>query len=85
MLNYHPYRQTQADLKAAQEILQDTELKELAEEEIQIKHSKLAELDHRLQILLLPKDTDDDKNIILEIRAGTGGGPISHVWQICRI
>lgn len=74
---YHEYRQTQADLKAAQEILQDTELKELAEEEIQIKHSKLAELDHRLQILLLPKDTDDNKNIILEIRAGTGGDEAS--------
>ncbi len=74
---YREYQQTEADLKAAQKMLQDTELKELAEEEVQIKHSKLAELDHCLQILLLPKDEDDNKNIILEIRAGTGGDEAS--------
>lgn len=62
-------------LKEAEEILQgdDPELKELAHEEVPELKSRLAELEEELKILLLPRDPDDDKNTILEIRGGTGG------------
>ncbi|MDG1997366.1 MAG: PCRF domain-containing protein, partial [Emcibacteraceae bacterium] len=51
----------------------DAEMKELAEMEFhELKHS-LPEMEHQVQLMLLPKDVDDDKNAMLEIRAGTGG------------
>ena len=58
-----------------EEILQgeDTELKELVKEEINDFKKKLEELEQEIKILLLPRDPNDDKNIILEIRSGTGG------------
>ncbi len=52
---------------------EDPEMKELAKEEIFRLKSEIAELQNEAQVLLLPKDPDDEKNIILEIRAGTGG------------
>jgi peptide chain release factor 1 len=51
----------------------DSEMRELAEEEVRDAKARLAELEHRLKISLLPKDAADEKNAILEIRAGTGG------------
>lgn len=60
-------------LKDAREMLKDPELKEMAAEEIAEAETQINGLEQELQILLLPKDPDDDNNIFLEIRAGTGG------------
>ena len=70
---YHAYTQAQNDLADAQEMLSDPEMKDFAAEEIQAAKEAIERLDFELQKLLLPKDADDDKNIFIEIRAGTGG------------
>ena len=51
----------------------DEEMKELAKEELNEAKANVAELEDKLKILLLPKDPNDDKNVIVEIRAGAGG------------
>ncbi len=70
---YRAYAQTEADMVEAQKMLSDPEMKEFAQEEIEAAKTKHDEIDIELQKLLLPKDPNDEKNIILEIRAGTGG------------
>ena len=70
---FSQYNQAQADLAAAEEMLTDPEMKAFAEEEIDTAKNKLNQLESELQILLLPKDADDNKNVFLEVRAGTGG------------
>lgn len=70
---YQQYRQAESDLTDAQEMLSDPDMKEFAAEEIEAAKIKIEQLDFELQKLLLPKDADDDKNIFIEIRAGTGG------------
>ena len=70
---YRAYTQAQNDLADAQEMLSDPEMKDFAAEEIQAAKEAIERLDFELQKLLLPKDADDDKNIFIEIRAGTGG------------
>ena len=72
---FKEYKQTCEDINEYTEIIQsnDDELKELAKEELpKLKEDKTAQEDE-LKILLIPKDPNDDKNVILEIRAGTGG------------
>lgn len=75
--NYQAYQQAQSAINNAQEMLNDAELdaemKALADDEVQENQQRLAELEKKLQILLLPKDPHDDSNLFLEIRAGTGG------------
>ena len=74
---YKEYRKVKEDLKGAKEMLDeggmDDELKEMAKEELYSLQDQLQPLEQELQKLLLPKDPNDDKNVILEIRAGTGG------------
>lgn len=70
---FSSYNQTQADLAEAQTMLADPEMKAFAEEEIATAQTQIAILETELQKLLLPKDADDDKNIFIEVRAGTGG------------
>lgn len=70
---YQAYSNAQNDLKDAQDMLSDPEMKEFAEEEIEAAKVTIENLDIELQKLLLPKDADDDKNIFIEVRAGTGG------------
>jgi peptide chain release factor 1 len=70
---FNEYEGLRSDLEAALEMRNDPELKEYAEEEIKDLQNKLETTDKALQLLLLPKDENDDKNIFLEIRAGTGG------------
>ena len=70
---FSAYRQCEGDIAAAEEMLADPEMKEFAQAEILEGKDKLAALEVELQKLLLPKDPNDDKNIFLEIRAGTGG------------
>ncbi len=70
---YREYKKLTQQLEESQELLKDPELKDLAEEEIKTLKKELTALEERLKILLVPKDPLDEKNIILEIRAGTGG------------
>ncbi len=69
-------RRAQDDMRAATELAasgDDADLKELAEEEIQELRERLPQLESRIKTALLPKDEDDERNAILEVRAGTGG------------
>jgi len=70
---YHAYKKNEDNLNEAQGMLSDPEMKEFAQEEIEQCKLKLATIEDNLQKLLLPKDPSDEKNIFLEIRAGTGG------------
>ncbi|WP_174873463.1 peptide chain release factor 1 [Vogesella oryzae] len=70
---FNAYRQSEADIATAGELLADPEMKEFAQAEIEEAKARMDSLDLELQKLLLPKDPNDDKNILLEIRAGTGG------------
>ncbi len=73
---FRRFQQVEKELETNQTLLKtetDEEIKELAREEIQQLKEKLTELEEELRLLLLPKDPNDEKNILLEIRAGTGG------------
>lgn len=70
---YREYKNVQKELEEAKEMLNDKELKELAEEEMLATKEKLPVLEEELKMLLIPKDPDDEKNVICEIRAGAGG------------
>jgi peptide chain release factor 1 len=70
---YHAFEQAEADIKEAQNMLSDPDMKEFAQEEIEAGKAKLETVELTLQKLLLPKDPNDEKSIFLEIRAGTGG------------
>jgi peptide chain release factor 1 len=70
---YAGYRQADEDVKTAQEMLSDPEMKEMAQEEIGAAKARMEQLEADLQKMLLPKDPNDERNIYLEIRAGTGG------------
>jgi len=70
---YKQYVDANGDIAAAQEMLADPDMKDFAQEEIEAAKTRLAALDLELQKMLLPKDENDERNIFLEIRAGTGG------------
>ena len=70
---FNRHQQREADLAAAQEMLADPDMAEMAQEEIDTAKSDLERLDGELQHLLLPKDPDDERPAFVEIRAGTGG------------
>ena len=73
---YRAWRQCGADLSGAKELLEeaaDRELKEMAQQEIREKGIELSRLEEELKLLLLPKDPNDEKNVIVEIRGGAGG------------
>jgi peptide chain release factor 1 len=70
---FQDYRRAESDLQSAQQMLSEPEMKALAEEEIDSSKARIVTLESELQALLLPKDPNDDRNIFLEIRAGTGG------------
>ena len=73
VLKYKEYKKVKENLAEAEEMLKDPEMKELAEMEYYEDKEKLPVLEEELKILLIPKDKDDDKNIICEIRGGAGG------------
>ena len=73
VLKYREYKKTKQTMQEAEEMMQDKELKELAEVEFYDAKEQLPKIEEELKILLIPKDPDDDKNIICEIRAGAGG------------
>ena len=70
---YKEWQQAEADIATAREMLADPEMKELAELEIEAAEARLPGLELELQKQLLPKDANDERNVFLEIRAGTGG------------
>ena len=70
---YGNYRQAESDIQDAQDMLSDPDMKEFAQEEISAAKARMEQLEIDLQKMLLPKDPNDDRNIFLEIRAGTGG------------
>ncbi len=72
---YDEYNRTREEIESNKELLKedDEELRELARSELSTLEERLKTLEERLKILLLPKDPDDERNVILEIRAGTGG------------
>lgn len=70
---FQTWQQVQEDLATAELMLDDPEMREMAQEEISEAKNQIADLEQQLQILLLPKDPDDERSCYLEIRAGTGG------------
>ena len=73
---YREYKQTKENIEDSLTILDeesDEELKELAKEELSESKERLVQIEEELKILLLPKDPNDDKNVIVEIRGGAGG------------
>ncbi len=73
---YKEYKKCKDDIEGAQEILKeesDPELKEMAQAEIEDAKENIEKIAEELKILLLPKDPNDDKNVIIEIRGGAGG------------
>ena len=70
---WHQYVALEHDIESANEMLADPEMAELAEEELKTAQQRREQLEPELQALLIPPDPNDDKNIFLEIRAGTGG------------
>ena len=81
VLAYDEYSQLKEELQGAKELFQeagdDSEMKEMARMEMKEIEPRLEELEDKMTILLLPKDPNDDRNIMLEIRAGTGGSEAS--------
>ena len=73
--HYRALQKSQAEQEAARKMLQDpdAEMRAMAEEELARTEAELAEVEQQLQTLLLPKDPNDQRNVFLEIRAGTGG------------
>ncbi len=70
---YKDYKQAHEDIATANEMLADPDMKDLAQEEIAAAKARIEALEAELQKMLLPKDPNDERNIYLEIRAGTGG------------
>lgn len=80
VLVYREYKTKTANLKASKELLTaetDNEMRELIREELKELEADVPNLEQQLKILLIPKDPNDEKNIILEIRAGAGGDEAS--------
>jgi len=70
---YRRYDKVQRDMEGARELLSDPDLKEIAQEEYESAQSELEQISDELKVLLLPRDPNDDKNVIIEIRGGAGG------------
>ena len=72
-IQFNAFRQAENDLAEAESMLADPDMREFAEEEMAAAKARLPELEIDLQKLLLPKDPNDERSVLLEIRAGTGG------------
>ena len=73
VMAYRAYQRRRQDLEDAEALMGDPDMKELAQEEYQQAREELARLEREIKVLLLPRDPNDDKNVIVEIRAGVGG------------
>src|SRR5437868_3509769 len=74
---YEQYKRVQSDIESAQEMIRDPEMRELGEAELPQLRERHRELDEKLHLLILPKDPNDEKDIIVEISGGTGGDEAS--------
>ncbi|MCK5784665.1 MAG: PCRF domain-containing protein, partial [Desulfobacterales bacterium] len=77
---YKEYKTLLADIAGAKEVLgteKDADFREMAKEEIDELEPKKADLEEKIRMLLIPKDPQDSKNVVMEIRAGTGGDEAS--------
>ena len=70
---YREYKKVLEDILETKEMLKDEELKDIAKEELKDLEAKKEKLEHDLEILLIPKDPNDNKNVIVEIRGAAGG------------
>ncbi|TWJ33347.1 peptide chain release factor 1 [Geobacter argillaceus] len=70
---YRQHRKVLEEIEGNRELLSDPDMKEMAEEELKSLEARREELEKEIRLLLLPKDPNDSRNVILEIRAGTGG------------
>lgn len=70
---YRRWRKVLAEIEENRELLGDADMKEMAEEELKNLEAEREALEADIQVLLLPKDPNDNRSVILEIRAGTGG------------
>jgi peptide chain release factor 1 len=73
---FRAFKKVEEELKGSEEIVargEDRDLVEMAQEEMRMLQGEISGLEQRLKILLIPKDPNDDKNVLLEIRAGAGG------------
>jgi len=74
--SYNRYKDALSNLEFSKEILRtekDEEMREMAKTEIPIQEEQVAKIEDEIKMLLIPKDPEDEKNAVLEIRAGTGG------------
>ena len=70
---YKRYNVIDDDIEAAKEMAKEADMKEFAEEELENLHKEKEELEQKLKVMLLPKDPNDEKNVIMEIRGAAGG------------
>ena len=70
---FRDWQQAQEDLSTAEELLDDPEMRDMAQDELKAAKNSIEQLEQELQVLLLPKDPNDERNCYLEIRAGAGG------------
>ena len=70
---FSAYERACGDMEQARGLMADGELKELAQEEFQLARAEKERLENEIKLLLLPKDPNDGKNVIMEIRGGVGG------------
>ena len=77
---YKKYKNVLSNIKSSREMLEkekDIEMREMAKLDIEELNEKLPEMEENIKLLLIPKDPEDDKNAVVEIRAGTGGDEAS--------
>jgi peptide chain release factor 1 len=86
---YQEYKKLVSDIEGNKDIIfneKDEEMREMAKEELAELEKKLPAIEHELKLLLLPKDPNDDRNVILEIRAGAGGDEasifVADIWRM---
>jgi peptide chain release factor 1 len=70
---FHEYQTAVSDIATAEQMLGDVDMRDYAEEEMRLGKERMLEIERDLQTLLLPRDPNDERNVFLEIRAGTGG------------
>src|SRR5690606_12868088 len=88
---FREYKKLVADIEGNKDIIhneKDEEMREMAKEELTEMESRLPGLEHELKLLLLPKDPNDERNVLLEVRAGAGGDEASifvgDIWRMYR-